>query len=622
MTYVSMKKPCCENDKKTARQPSRRAGVSIRPPYRVGSPDDALERQADAVSGTLAATGTTGAPRIQRAPSSTEPSASAAGPEIQHGIAAAQGGGMALAGRVQAEIQPHFRHDFSRVRVHDDEDSAAMSRQLGARAFTVGSDIFFSRGAYRPQTASGRRLLTHELTHVVQQSHDPASGLIQREMNTTPAADEQQSAQVDRFASCDADQPELEAGLKLAHELATQAHSRAASAFAAKPRPDGAKTRDAVMDAFSAFFGDDALHDDAKKQKILATVTSIRDEVKDMYDHRTQRLTCHSTGSGAAQAEYVGGEDRHYIIYPNYFTDNDPLSQAHALIHEAAHHVTKNAGDLYTDVVSARALPHLTGLTLDRNQDTLAGFIIAAARGTNVGMETVSHEYLLRPDASISPKDAEKIQIVGELMRWVFMQAYSFLTGEITIKGTTTRTVNALLLEILHIAAPFAMSAVSGSKRSEQTRREAVIEDPSAATEDAYAEASQTRLAREQDLATVRWWQDNAAGILSGAVEVPTERAVPAAAMNVLVRWSATAGSGGRVQIDNPGFRGHLSSKVMDAARAVALPIPFSDVGLPNTAISRAITIMMEAQMGVPETVSALMLSLFNTYPFKGRNSA
>ncbi len=55
------------------------------------------------------------------------------------------------------------------MRVHHDDHAAALSRAVSARAFTVGNDVFFGAGEYRPGTQSGRELLAHELTHVVQQ---------------------------------------------------------------------------------------------------------------------------------------------------------------------------------------------------------------------------------------------------------------------------------------------------------------------------------------------------------------------------------------------------------------------------------------------------------------------
>jgi len=62
-----------------------------------------------------------------------------------------------------------FGHDFSQVRVHADEAAARSCEAIGARAYTRGSHIAFTSGNYRPGSAEGRRLLAHELTHVVQQ---------------------------------------------------------------------------------------------------------------------------------------------------------------------------------------------------------------------------------------------------------------------------------------------------------------------------------------------------------------------------------------------------------------------------------------------------------------------
>ena len=66
-------------------------------------------------------------------------------------------------------MESRFGHDFSKVTVHTDALASDAASALAARAFTVGSDIVFGPGEYAPQTDSGRWLLSHELTHVVQQ---------------------------------------------------------------------------------------------------------------------------------------------------------------------------------------------------------------------------------------------------------------------------------------------------------------------------------------------------------------------------------------------------------------------------------------------------------------------
>ncbi|MEA2174179.1 MAG: hypothetical protein QOD00_1771 [Blastocatellia bacterium] len=70
--------------------------------------------------------------------------------------------------------------DFSRVRVHTDARAAEAAESINARAFTLGSDIYFGPGQYAPQTASGRQLLAHELAHVNQQRQASASSVIHR----------------------------------------------------------------------------------------------------------------------------------------------------------------------------------------------------------------------------------------------------------------------------------------------------------------------------------------------------------------------------------------------------------------------------------------------------------
>lgn len=76
-------------------------------------------------------------------------------------------------------MEQRFRYDFSSVRIHEDRDAARSARTLNARAFTVGNHIVFGQDQYQPQSASGKRLLAHELAHVAQQGHAGTS--IQRD---------------------------------------------------------------------------------------------------------------------------------------------------------------------------------------------------------------------------------------------------------------------------------------------------------------------------------------------------------------------------------------------------------------------------------------------------------
>ena len=92
-------------------------------------------------------------------------------------INAVRGGGQPLSDADRRSMKRSFGFDFNSVRVHTDTHAAQMSRELNAEAFTYGKDIFFGAGRYNPGTSSGKRLLAHELTHVVQQAQ-PQKGKV------------------------------------------------------------------------------------------------------------------------------------------------------------------------------------------------------------------------------------------------------------------------------------------------------------------------------------------------------------------------------------------------------------------------------------------------------------
>lgn len=78
--------------------------------------------------------------------------------------------GQPLDETTRGTMEVGFGHDFSEVRVHTDERAASSARAVGARAYAMGRDVVFGAGEYRPRTRAGRRLLAHELAHVVQVS--------------------------------------------------------------------------------------------------------------------------------------------------------------------------------------------------------------------------------------------------------------------------------------------------------------------------------------------------------------------------------------------------------------------------------------------------------------------
>ncbi|HEX7243198.1 MAG TPA: DUF4157 domain-containing protein [Longimicrobiaceae bacterium] len=113
---------------------------------------------------------------------------------VEAEIGAARGGGRGLGAGVRRSMEQAFGADFGGVRVHDDARADRLSRDLSARAFTTGRDIFFRAGEYRPGTPSGDTLLAHELTHVVQQDGGVRAKL------EVGAADDESEREADRAA--------------------------------------------------------------------------------------------------------------------------------------------------------------------------------------------------------------------------------------------------------------------------------------------------------------------------------------------------------------------------------------------------------------------------------------
>jgi hypothetical protein len=88
--------------------------------------------------------------------------------------------GIPLPASERAFFEPRFGRDFSNVRLHADSAAGSATQSIDARAFTLGGDIAFAPGEYAPGTTKGRRLLAHELTHVVQQADTPTAWRVMR----------------------------------------------------------------------------------------------------------------------------------------------------------------------------------------------------------------------------------------------------------------------------------------------------------------------------------------------------------------------------------------------------------------------------------------------------------
>jgi hypothetical protein len=144
---------------------------------RIGQPGDVYEQEADRVADEVMRM-----PEMQRQVDEEEEeeeemlqakSREDATPEVSNNlesqINAIKGGGRPLAKSERAYFEPRFGTDFSLVRVHTGAQAAESARAVNAKAYTIGQDVTFGVGQYTPGTSEGRRLIAHELTHVVQQ---------------------------------------------------------------------------------------------------------------------------------------------------------------------------------------------------------------------------------------------------------------------------------------------------------------------------------------------------------------------------------------------------------------------------------------------------------------------
>ncbi|MFT3718298.1 DUF4157 domain-containing protein [Pseudorhodoferax sp.] len=120
-----------------------------------------------------------GPERLQRqADAGAAAPAADAGAAVQATLA---GAGAPLDAATRGRMEHRFGHDFGRVRVHADGAAAASAEAVRARAYTVGAHVVFGAGQYAPASDAGRRLLAHELAHVVQQGAAAPAGTTHQE---------------------------------------------------------------------------------------------------------------------------------------------------------------------------------------------------------------------------------------------------------------------------------------------------------------------------------------------------------------------------------------------------------------------------------------------------------
>ena len=145
------------------------AGVSA-DAKKAGAPAEAGKLQTPSVEPLLEMAARAAGYGLAGTPASPGEDGSGSAPALDPaGLHARLGRGLPLDGGVRGRMEPAFKQDFSRVRVHSGGAATALSSEVRARAFTLQEDVVFGAGEYSPGTPVGDAILAHELAHVVQQ---------------------------------------------------------------------------------------------------------------------------------------------------------------------------------------------------------------------------------------------------------------------------------------------------------------------------------------------------------------------------------------------------------------------------------------------------------------------
>lgn len=168
----------------------------IQPKLKIGQPNDKYEQEADRVadqvmrmpepqktsSNQSSITKNSSIGSIQRKCSacskedelvqrkSTNITTPEVTPNISSSISSLQGGGVPMSKSERSFFEPRFGKDFSNVRIHSGGNANAAAASINAKAFTLGNNIVFNSGEYSPNTFSSKKLMSHELMHVIQQN--------------------------------------------------------------------------------------------------------------------------------------------------------------------------------------------------------------------------------------------------------------------------------------------------------------------------------------------------------------------------------------------------------------------------------------------------------------------
>lgn len=331
-----------------------------------------------------------------RGPISTEPSTSR---PLTSYVEQAIAGERAYSGRklddgTRTLMEARLAADFSQVKIHDNARAAALADRLQARAFTVDCDIFFAAGQFIPSVTSGRRLLAHELVHVIQQRQAaPLGGKVSLVRRVTSP----RSAQ-----AWDTKGPvAIERALKLVNE-----------AMRVLNDPTNAEMIRSLLGA------------DTTAKVVAPLLTLLSEQIVQWknnpgrVEYRSPRV-CSPEVDAANEAGILHLCERFLREYSGT-NDDKPLT----IVHEAAHSLPGNQlFDVYDHTRLFRHLNELPGRRSIANPDSLAGLVEILVKGGSAATERATRAealgYTAAPEDQVSGAPSRGAQaLIHRAIAW------------------------------------------------------------------------------------------------------------------------------------------------------------------------------------------------------------
>ncbi|HUH98340.1 MAG TPA: DUF4157 domain-containing protein [Anaerolineales bacterium] len=270
--------------------------------------------------------------------------------------------GRPLDAKTRALFEPRFGMDFSSVRLHTDQKAARSALAVNALAYTVGRDIVFGEGQYRPSAAHGRELLAHELTHVVQQrtsadgppvgigsahgKHESEAEAVSRQIMksedgpSTGRAEAQISGSpviVSRLPKYDAD-CQLSEVIQLTGALNAANQMLDVAVAELRPLASGSVKKGRVVDLLNVHFHDPS-NVKGRARSVLKNYEKIKAYLKSPnFKCHPASVNCPETKDQVTEAFTLPVAGAQIGLCPVYW-QLDCTEQGRVLIHEAYHHV-------------------------------------------------------------------------------------------------------------------------------------------------------------------------------------------------------------------------------------------------------------------------------------------